>query len=58
MASKTDNQTLGFTFLVVGVGLTISMATTLGVAFLGIGLPFVVLGILFLSRAKTNGDAE
>ncbi len=55
---KTDYRTLGISFLVIGIGVTVSLSTTLGPAFLGIGLPFVILGIIFMSRSNTDASAE
>jgi hypothetical protein len=58
MAQQGNQRTLGLTFLILGVGMTISLATTLGPAFLGIGLPFLVLGVVFLNRSKAESAAR
>ncbi len=53
---KSNFRVLGLSFIAVGIGLTVSLSIPLGPAFMGIGLPFVVLGIIFLGRG--NGAAE
>ncbi|MEL7728315.1 hypothetical protein AAG612_02130 [Citromicrobium bathyomarinum] len=57
-AKQTDNQALGIAYLMMGVGLTISLGLTLDPAFLGTGLPFIVLGIVFLSKSKADAAEE
>ena len=54
---QTNNQALGIAFLMMGVGLSISLGLTLDPAFLGAGLPFVV-GIVFLSKSKAGAVGE
>ncbi|KPM25344.1 hypothetical protein AAG593_06865 [Citromicrobium bathyomarinum] len=55
---QTNNQALGIAFLMMGVGLSISLGLTLDPAFLGAGLPFVVVGIVFLSKSKAGAVGE
>ncbi|NCP18030.1 MAG: hypothetical protein GW855_02580 [Erythrobacter sp.] len=50
----TDYRALGIAFITMGVGLTISFGLTIGPAFLGIGLPFLVLGFVFLGRKRAE----
>lgn len=50
--TQSNNRALGITFLTLGVGMTVSLGATLGAAFFGVGLPFIVLGIIFMSRKE------
>ncbi len=52
----SGNQTLGVVFMTLGVGMMVSMGSTLGVAFIGTGLPFLVLGIIFMNRKEGDGE--
>lgn len=52
----SSNQTLGVVFMTIGAGMMISMGLTLGVAFIGTGLPFLVLGIIFMNRKEGDGE--
>ena len=56
--APTDYRALGFAFLTMGVGITVSLGLTLGPAFFGIGLPFAAMGIVFLARAKPDSAAK
>ncbi|WP_051698983.1 hypothetical protein [Erythrobacter longus] len=53
-------RALAITFLVLGLSLCVTFGLTLGPAFIGIGLPFAVLGFIFLPKAdegqKSGGD--
>tara|TARA_B100000678_G_scaffold194836_1_gene163251 strand:- start:418 stop:606 length:189 start_codon:yes stop_codon:yes gene_type:complete len=53
----TDYRALGIAFMTIGVGLTISLGLTLGPAFFGIGLPFLVLGFVFVGRKQADETA-
>ena len=58
-AKPTDSKALGLIFCILGVGMTVSMGVSLGPAFIGIGLPFLVLGIIFmLKSSKADESAE
>ncbi len=57
MEPQTNYRILGFTFIMLGIGLTASLGIALGPAFIGIGLPFVVLGVVFLAKDnETDGE--
>ena len=47
---KTDNKTLGITFLVAGFGLAISLGVTLGWIFAPAGAGLAVVGLANLSK--------
>jgi len=53
-------RALAITFLVLGLSLCVTFGLTLGPAFIGIGLPFAVLGFIFLPKSgegqKIEGD--
>ena len=55
MEQPTNNRAVGIAFLVIGVAFTTSMAATQGPAFIGIGLPFIIIGLVFMGRSKTDG---
>ena len=57
MAEKTDNRTLGITFLIAGFGLSISLGMTVGPVFIPAGAALVVVGLTFLNKAKAE-DSE
>mgnify|MGYP000695830389 CR=1 FL=1 len=49
---------LGITFLVLGLAMTVTFSLTLGPAFIGLGAPFIVLGIIFMGRKQADEAAE
>ena len=49
---------LGIAFVVLGAAMTIAFGLSLGPAFLGLGVPFVVLGIIFMGRKQANEPTE
>ena len=51
----TDNNAIGITFLVAGVGLAISLGVTLGWVFAPAGAGLAVVGLAYL--AKGEGEA-
>ncbi|MBD58768.1 MAG: hypothetical protein CL808_01415 [Citromicrobium sp.] len=57
-AQPTDYQALGMAFLTMGIGLTISLGIVLSPAFLGTGVPFIVLGLIFMTRKPSDEAAE
>ena len=58
MEDKQPLNPAGITFLIVGIGLSVSLGVTQGAAFIGTGLPMALIGLLMLrkgSGAKTEG---
>lgn len=54
----TGPNPLGISFLVLGIGMTVTFGLTLGPAFLALGAPFIVLGIIFMGRKQADETAE
>lgn len=55
MATRIENQSLGFSFIMMGLGLIVPMGLMLGWTFAWIGLPLVMAGIAFLA---SKGEDE
>lgn len=51
-------RALGITFMVLGVSLCVTFGVTLGPAFIGIGLPFAVLGFIFMPKSVADQECE
>lgn len=54
----TGLNPLGISFLVLGVAMTVTFGLTLGPAFIGLGAPFIVLGIIFMGRKQAGEPTE
>ena len=54
----THSRALGIAFMVLGVSLTVTFGLTLGLAFIGTGVPFIVLGLIFMARGKSGAIIE
>jgi hypothetical protein len=52
-----NKSALGLTFMALGVAFTVTFGIIFGPAFIGIGVPFIVLGIIFLNRNKDGEGA-
>ena len=55
---STGRNPLGISFLVLGVAMTATFGLTLGPAFFGVGVPFIVLGIIFMDRKQADETVE
>ncbi|QIQ85985.1 hypothetical protein [Erythrobacter sp.] len=56
MGEKADtNSGMGIAFFTIGAGMTITFGLLFGPAFIGIGLPFMVLGFVFMGK---KGEGE
>ncbi len=58
MEKTTNYRGLGMAFMAMGVSLSVSFALTLGPAFMGIGVAFFVLGLVFLNKDKGGGQSD
>lgn len=58
MKRDSANRSIGIAFIILGIGMTASFGLTLGPAFLGLGAPFIVLGIIFMGRKQAPETAE
>lgn len=44
------NQSLGLVYLMLGVSMTVSLGIALNPVFLATGIPFIVIGLYYLTR--------
>ncbi len=58
MEEANNNRALAITFMILGFSLSVSLATTLGVAFVGVGIPFAIIGFVFLQRGAQEDQLE
>ena len=53
---KTDNKTLGITFLTAGVGVVVSLGLTVGWVFAPAGAALAIVGLVFLTKGEDGED--
>ncbi|MEQ8412595.1 MAG: hypothetical protein RIC51_10370 [Erythrobacter sp.] len=59
MGDKTNtNPAFGIVFLMMGISMTITFGLLFGPAFIGIGLPFAVLGFIFMGKSDDRQEGQ
>ncbi len=58
MDKKSSINPFGLVLLIVGIGLSVSLGVTKGAAFIGIGLPLALIGLLMLKKSRNKGEAQ
>jgi len=56
--TASGNRALGISFLVLGMCTCVVFGLTFGPAFIGIGLPFAALGVIFLPKSGEGQQNE